>query len=208
MAKRTRETAYLSPQEESNLNRLSDEFIARLVNAGVVTDPKIDDVDKQRVEQEKHKSCFRCTKLLMEKYRRIVYKISSSTLKVDKELNEPFAVVDRVIDYVDTEYLFRDRAMESKMARLSETRAIIDRLNLALTQLKNDSEYAIYYKALKLKYINKEKLTNKEAADVMGVSERTFNTYIKKGLDELSTLLWTTEDVEVSILLDALARMK
>ncbi|MEE1504648.1 MAG: hypothetical protein UGF89_10460 [Acutalibacteraceae bacterium] len=208
MAKKTNNSNSLTPQEENNLSRLSDEFISMLVSAGVVGDPHIEDQDVQRLEQEKNKSCFRCTKLLMEKYRRIVYKISSSTLKVDKELNEPFAVVDKVIDYVDTEYLFRDKAIENKMARLSETRAIIDRLNLALTQLKNDPEYCVYYEALKLAYINKEKISQTEAAYRMGISERTFRRHIQRGLEELTTLLWTTEDVEMSILLDALARIK
>lgn len=195
-------------QDTETLNRLSEEFISRLISAGVVGDTTITDTDVQKAEQEKRKSCFRCTKLLMEKYRRLVYKVTSGTIKVDKELNDPFAVLDKVIDYVDTEYLFRDKRMEDKMARLNETRALIDRVNVALTQLKNDPEYGVCYKAIKLKYIDKEKLTNKEAADVMAISERTFNTYIKKGLEELTTLLWTTGDIEISLLLDALARMK
>jgi len=208
MAKKSNPSNYLTPQEEHSLSRLSDEFISRLISAGVVLDPQIEDADMQKVEQEKHKSCYRCTKLLMEKYRRIVYKISSSTLKIDKELNAPFAVVDKVIDFVDTEYIFREKSMESKMSRLSESRAIIDRVNLALTQLKNDPEYFVYYDALKLAYINPEKITFKQAAAEMGVCERTFKRYIQRGLEELTTLLWTTEDVEMSLLLEALARIK
>ena len=208
MINRVSDTVCLTSQQENNLNKLSDEFISRLVSAGVVADSRIKDTNIQKVEQEKHKSCFRCTKLLMEKYRRIVYMVSSCTLRIDKELNKPFETVDRVIDYVDTEYLFREKAMDTKMARLSETRAIIDRLNLALTQLKNDPEYFVYYDALKLAYIDKEKITFKEAAERMGVCDRTFKRYVQRGLEELTTLLWTTEDVELSLLLEGLARLK
>lgn len=208
MAKKMNKPSGLSEQEENNLNRLSDEFISRLISAGVVPDSHIEDCDMQKVEQEKHKSCYRCTKLLMEKYRRLVYKISSSTIKVDKELNAPFAAVDRVLDYVDTEYIFRDKAMDNKMARLSESRAIMDRVNLALTQLKNDPEYSIFYEALKYVYIDKEKITQAEAARKMGITERTLRRYLQRGLEELTTLLWTTEDVELVLLLEGLARIK
>lgn len=192
------------------INELSEDFIQKLISAGVCADESITNEAHKKREQEKAKTCYHCTKVLMEKYRKIVSSInflSQAEFKVLPELKEQTAVIDRVLDYVDDEYLFRDKLIEARLNSLRISRNLIERVNIALTVMCNGCQDNSLYLAIYYRYIDTNALTEPEILRKLGIGRTLYRNQLKKGLEELSTLLWITDDFEVSLVLETLARI-
>ena len=135
-----------------------------LINRGVVEDKRILNPQVRLDKQKRNQMAYHNTELLLKHYRDIVWLLECFPDTIADELEEPMKDVDELIDRLDLEMAKGNRRVENRLRSLEATRLMLDRINDALTVLKQkprDGE--TLYELIRLTYIEPEKLTDRKS---------------------------------------------
>ena len=108
-----------------------------LATTGVIGDETIKDPNKRKKQQKKRKHLYHNTQLLMENYQTMVWVIENFPDTVAEELNEPLEETDRLLERIDLEFSMENQRLENRIRTIAKSRALIDRVNAALTMLRS-----------------------------------------------------------------------
>ena len=149
-----------------------------LINRGVVEDKRILNPQVRLDKQKRNQMAYHNTELLLKHYRDIVWLLECFPDTIADELEEPMKDVDELIDRLDLEMAKGNRRVENRLRSLEATRLMLDRINDALTVLKQkprDGE--TLYELIRLTYIEPEKLTHNELLFRLSISSRQYYRY-------------------------------
>ena len=92
--------------------------------------------EKEDREMAFKKKAYHNTELLLKNYRNILWQLDCEVDTIAAELDVPFKDIDALLSRVDAAIGMDDRRIERRLERLSKTRKLLDRVNEALTVLK------------------------------------------------------------------------
>lgn len=73
----------------------------------------------------------------MENYQTMVWVIENFPDTVAEELSEPMEETDRLLERIDLEFSMENQRLENRIRTIAKSRALIDRVNAALTMLRS-----------------------------------------------------------------------
>ncbi len=198
MEKNTKKERVLSPE--------SEEMLRLLTRSGLVADMNIDDKKFREAKQTRLKKAYHNTELLLKQYRNISWLIEYFPEQIAAELDEPFEDIDKLIDRLDVNMAFGDKKLENRIAGLEKTRLILDRINDALTALKNKpGDGESLYQLIYLTFINPEQLSVNELLYRLNLSHRQYYRLRGLALNILSIRLWSAPKKEIDFWLEMIS---
>ncbi len=173
--------------------------VAELLHrAGVEVGKDIDGEELRRVKEITSNKRYHNTKLLMEKYRTILWALECSPCEIAAELNVPLNALDAVLEQVDLELALENKRLESRLRALLKTRVLVDRVHEALMVLKRHPENGkLYYDLIYETYITPEPRTILSIVDELDISPRSYYRMKKEALSIMSIRLWVTPNGEM-----------
>lgn len=180
--------------------------IAELLHrAGVQVGKDIGDEELRRIKEITSHKRYHNTKLLMEKYRTILWVLECSPCEIAAELNVPLTALDAVLDQVDLELALENKRLEGRLRALLKTRILVDKVHEALMVLKRHPENGkLYYDLIYETYIAPEAKTILSIVDELDISPRSYYRMKKEALSIMSIRLWTTPSGEMDSWLEML----
>ncbi|MEH2933543.1 hypothetical protein [Acutalibacter sp. JLR.KK004] len=117
----------------------------------------------------------------------------------------PFEDVDVLLEQMDLQLAMGNRKLESRMEGTKKSRLLLDRVNEALTVLRQKpGNGAVLYKLIYLTYIGPDMLTHKELLYRLSLSSRQYYRYREQAITILSLRLWSAPATDVDFWLDML----
>ena len=189
----------------SSMDKKSQEFIEILAKRGILGNPAITDEKARAVRQRKDRLSYHNTLQLLQNYRTLVWVMDCFPEAVAAELDMPFEDVDALLEQMDLQLAMGNRKLESQMEGAKKTRVLLDRVNDALTVLRqkpgNGEEL---YKLIYLTYIGPETLRHKELLYRLSLSSRQYYRYREQAITILSIRLWSAPGGDVDFWLEML----
>lgn len=137
------------------------------------------------------------TKLLLEIYRTLVWRIQESLTDLDQVKEELGASrISRLEDFlhIDLEVFSPpgDReAFESRLMNIHESKLMIKLVDRALAKLRRRPENGeIYYRLIRETYIDEEKLSQAEIIQRNNISHSSYYRYKKEAIGLIGLILW------------------
>lgn len=136
---------------------------------------------------------FHNTKLLLELYHKVLWRINNSFEKIEEECIETTGkrVDELVKSLVDAELFVSKTRLESRLQSIKDSRSIIDLIDKALLMMKsypNNGER--YYWILYKLYIIPYKYSESEIIEYLCCSRATYFREKKKAINLFGTILW------------------
>lgn len=199
----------LYEQQENKLLAQSDAFISLLTKRGILEDHEINDEKIRTAQKEKRRNSYHNTLLLLQHYRTIVWVMECFPDTIAAELDKPFEQLDVLLDYVDLEMAIGNKKLESRIEGVQKSRLLLDRVNEALTVLKNKPENgARLYELIYQTYITPEKLSHQELLDKLDMSSRHYYRLRQQAITILSIRLWAAPAADIDFWLDMLTLLE
>lgn len=196
-------------QQEERLQAQSDAFVELLTKRGILADHRISDERIRTAQQERRKASYHNTEMLLKHYRTVVWQLESRPGVIAEELNRPFDSIDQMIRQLDVDMARGDRRREQELASVQKSRMLIDRVNEALTVLKNKPENGErLYELIYLTYIGTEKLSHRELLYRLNMSSRSYYRLREQAITILSIRLWAAPTTEADFWLDMLTLLE
>lgn len=196
-------------QQEERLQAQSDAFVELLTQRGILADHRISDERIRTAQQERRKASYHNTEMLLKHYRTVVWQLESRPGVIAEELNRPFDSIDQLIRQLDVDMARGDRRREQELASVQKSRMLIDRVNEALTVLKNKPENGErLYELIYLTYIGTEKLSHRELLYRLNMSSRSYYRLREQAITILSIRLWAAPTTEADFWLDMLTLLE
>ena len=187
-------------------DRKSEAMIRFFASRGMIGDQTLDPEKLRAVRQERQRNSYHNTELLLKHYRDIAWMIECFPGQVADELDRPFENLDRMIEAMDIEMAYGNRKMESRLAGVTKSRILLDRLNEALSVLqKKPGVGKTLYDVVFMTYIGQEILSHTELLFRLGLSSRQYYRYRTQAIAVLSLRLWAAPSSELGLWLDMLA---
>ena len=187
-------------------DRKSEAMIRFFASRGMIGDQTLDPEKLRAVRQERMRNSYHNTELLLKHYRDIAWMIECFPGQVADELDRPFENLDRMIEAMDIEMAYGNRKMESRLAGVTKSRILLDRLNEALSVLqKKPGVGKTLYDVVFMTYIGQEILSHTELLFRLGLSSRQYYRYRTQAIAVLSLRLWAAPSSELGLWLDMLA---
>lgn len=170
----------------------AEEMLSLLERRGIVENPEIPDEKRRRMEQALRKNMYHNTQLMLKSYRDIVWALECFPERVAEELNTPLENLDRLLDVVDLRLALEDAKLEHKMLSIKKSRLLLDRVNDALTVLRQkpgngEQMYSVIYQT----FITPDKLTHANILYRLNLSDRHYYRLRQQAVNILSIRLWT-----------------
>ena len=127
-------------QQEEKIRSQSDVFLDLLTKRGIITKETVDGEKLKTAQQKRRKAAYHNTELLLKNYRTFVWQLECRPGVIAEELDTPFDTIDEMIERLQLELVIGDRKREREFASIEKSRALIDRVNEALTVLKKKPE--------------------------------------------------------------------
>lgn len=192
-------------QQEERIRAKSEEFIRLLTKRGILGDKTIKRDDVRIADQRKKRNTYHNTMLLLKNYRTIEWLLECFPETVAEELDLPLASTDEIIDHIDIQGCIGDRKLESRIAALTRSRLLLDRINEAITVLKRKPENGErLYELIYLTYVGPEKLKHHEILYRMGISSRQYYRLREQAITILSIRLWAAPVAELDCWLEVM----
>ena len=192
-------------EEEMNLSDQSKAFVDYLTSRGILSDQKISDKNIREKKKELAKKAYHNTLLLLKHYRDIIWAMNSIPSELKQELNIPLSDLDGLLDRLDTEMSLENVEMENRLRTIMKSRLLIDRLNEAVSVLKDKpTDGDILYEVIYRTYIGPkpEKITY--LIMDMNLTRRRYYKYRNMAIELISIKLWSTPDSKIELWLDLL----
>lgn len=196
-------------QQEKKLLAQSDAFISLLTKRGILADSRINDEKLRSARQEKTKSSYHNTLMLLQHYRTIVWMLECFPETIAQELEQPLANLDTLLEQVDLEMSMGNRKLESRMEGIQKSRLLLDRVNEALTVLKKKPENGErLYQLIYLTYIAPEQLNHTELLYRLDMSSRHYYRLRQQAITILSIRLWASPAPDMDLWLELLTLLE
>ena len=187
-------------------DRKSEAMIRFFASRGMIGNQMLDPEKLRAVRQERQRNSYHNTELLLKHYRDIAWMLECFPGQVADELDRPFENLDRMIEAMDIEMAYGNRKMESRLAGVTKSRILLDRLNEALSVLqKKPGVGKTLYDVVFMTYIGQEILSHTELLFRLGLSSRQYYRYRTQAIAVLSLRLWAAPSSELGLWLDMLA---
>lgn len=181
------------------------EIVETLAVRGLLPDTEISDEQRRTAKQKRLQKSFHNTELLLKNYRDIAWMVECLPDAVAEELDRPFETVDELLDGIEVSSTFGQRKLEKRLAGVEKTRLMLERVNDALTVLKQKpGNGQMLYNLIYLTYIAPEKLSPEELLFRLNISSRNYYRYRIQAINLLSLRLWSSPDSTVDLWLELL----
>ena len=178
---------------KENLAPQSAAFLEMLTKRGIVEDDQISDERIRQADKEKKRRMFHNTQLLLQNYRSITWMLECFPTNIAEELDRPMHDLDALLSLVSEEIDFDNRKLEIRLKSVSKSRLLMDRLNEALTILKQKPDQGqMMYDIIYNTYILPEKLTHVQILYRLDISSRHYYRLRQQAINILSIRLWAT----------------
>lgn len=128
---------------------------------------------------------------------------------IAEELDRPFKQLDALLDRVDLEMALGNKKLEARIEGVQKTRLLLDRVNEALTVLKNKPDNGErLYDLIYLTYIAPEQLNHMDLLNRLNMSSRHYYRLRQQAITILSIRLWATPAADVDIWLEVLTLLE
>lgn len=192
-------------KEEANMAEKSQAFIDILTKRGILANQSITNERIRAIRQRKDRNSYHNTMQLLQNYRTLVWVMECFPETVAEELDVPFEDVDVLLEQMDLQLAMGNRKLESRMEGTKKSRLLLDRVNEALTVLRQKpGNGAVLYKLIYLTYIGPDMLTHKELLYRLSLSSRQYYRYREQAITILSLRLWSAPATDVDFWLDML----
>lgn len=192
-------------KEEANMAEKSQAFIDILTKRGILANQSITNERIRAIRQQKDRNSYHNTMQLLQNYRTLVWVMECFPETVAEELDVPFEDVDVLLEQMDLQLAMGNRKLESRMEGTKKSRLLLDRVNEALTVLRQKpGNGAVLYKLIYLTYIGPDMLTHKELLYRLSLSSRQYYRYREQAITILSLRLWSAPATDVDFWLDML----
>lgn len=186
-------------------NKMNAEIVDALARRGLLPDTEISDEQRRTAKQKRLQKSFHNTELLLKNYRDIAWMVECLPDAVAEELDRPFETVDELLDGIEVSSTFGQRKLEKRLAGVEKTRLMLERVNDALTVLKQKpGNGQMLYNLIYLTYIAPEKLSPEELLFRLNISSRNYYRYRIQAINLLSLRLWSSPDSTVDLWLELL----
>lgn len=190
-------------EEEMNLSDQSKAFVDYLTTRGILSDPQISDKNIRERKKELAKKAYHNTLLLLKHYRDIVWAMNSIPTELKQELNVPLSDLDGLIDRLDTEMSLENVEMENRLKTILKSRLLIDRLNEAVSVLKNKpTDGDILYEIIYRTYIGPKPNSVTDLILDMNMTRRRYYRFRNMAIELISIKLWSSPDSKIELWLD------
>ncbi|MCQ2443753.1 MAG: hypothetical protein MJ077_11715 [Oscillospiraceae bacterium] len=187
-----------SAQADSTLSRESTALLGMMEDRGLVNSQRITDEKKTAAVQEKKRRLFHNTESLLQNYRLIAWTLECIPEAVSSELDQPFAGLDTLLQFVDIELSLDNHTLESRLESVKKSRLLVARINDALSLLKrNPRDGEKMYDIIYLTYIAPEKLSHVELLYRLNLSTRHYYRLRTQAIKIISIRLWSTPTAEL-----------
>jgi hypothetical protein len=186
-------------------NKKNAEIVDALARRGLLPDTEISDEQRRTAKQKRLQKSFHNTELLLKNYRDIAWMVECLPDAVAEELDRPFETVDELLDGIEVSSTFGQRKLEKRLVGVEKTRLMLERVNDALTVLKQKpGNGQMLYNLIYLTYIAPEKLSPEELLFRLNISSRNYYRYRIQAINLLSLRLWSSPDSTVDLWLELL----
>lgn len=190
-------------EEEMNLSDQSKAFMDYLTTRGILSDPQIADKNIRERKQELAKKAYHNTFLLLKHYRDIVWAMNSIPTELKQELNVPLSDLDGLINRLDIEMSMENTEMENRLRTIMKSRLLIDRVNEAVSVLKNKpTDGDILYEVIYRTYIGPKPNSITDLIMDMGMTRRRYYRFRNMAIELISIKLWSSPDSKIELWLD------
>lgn len=194
----------MKKNEKNSPNSMSQfqALIALLITQGLLEDNSIHDEERRKAQQERLQKLYHNTQMLLSHYRDIAWVLESFPESVAQELDQPFGKLDTLLDRMDAEAGMGNRKLESRMDSMRKSRLLLDRINEALTVLKNKpGNGSRLYELIYLTYIVPEKLSHTDLLFRLDLSSRQYYRLREEAISIISIRLWSVPEGELEKLM-------
>lgn len=193
-------------QQEAQMTEKSQAFIKMLTKRGILANPSISSEKIRAARQRKDRDSYHNTLLLLQNYRTLVWVMECFPETVAEELDLPFADIDELLEQLDLQLAMGNRKLENQLEGAKKSRLLLDRVNDALTVLKQKPKNGPeLYRLIYLTYIGPETLRHKELLYRLNLSSRQYYRLREQAITVLSLRLWSAPATDVDFWLDMLA---
>jgi DNA-directed RNA polymerase specialized sigma subunit len=191
------------------LSAQSEAFLNLLTKRGLVEDPRINDEKIRQMEKEKKRRMLHNTKLLLQHYRDITWMLECFPTNIAEELEEPLHDLDALLSAVYEEIEMENRRLEGRLKSINRSRMLLDRLNEALTVLKQKPRNGtLMYNIMYNTYVIPEKLTHTQLIYRLDISTRHYYRLRQQAINILSIRLWAAPAADKESWLDVLTLLE
>jgi len=196
-------------QQEGLLLEQSEAFLGLLQRRGILEDGQIDDETRRRAIMDRKRKTYHNTLLMLQNYRNIIWALESFPDQIAEELDKPLENLDALLSLLDTEMVFGNHKLESRLCGVQRSRLLLDRINEALTVLKKKPKdgpalYRIIYET----YITPEDLSHSDILFRLNMSSRHYYRLRTQAINVLSLRLWATPSEELDSWLEVLTLLE
>ena len=193
-------------EEEMKLSGNEKRFIDFLLNSGYLADPKIENQEVREKRQEDNRKIYHNTQLMLQHYRDLAWVLEGIPSELKAELDIPFADLDALISRLDLELSLNNRRLESRIDALIKSRALVDRLNEAISFLRTKpGEGELLYQIIYHTYIGKKTHSFYDLIELVGLSKSRYYTLRKRAITMIGVKLWSVPDEKLELWLELLS---
>ncbi|ANU53087.1 hypothetical protein I5Q82_16025 [Acutalibacter muris] len=191
--------------QEAKIAEKSQAFINLLTQRGILANPKVTDKKIRAARQKKDRDSYHNTLLLLQNYRTLVWVMECFPETFAEELDRPFSDVDELLEQMDLQLAMGNRKLENQLEGAKKSRLLLDRVNEALTVLKQKPKNGReLYHLIYLTYIGPETLRHKELLYRLNLSSRQYYRFREQAITILSIRLWSAPAADVDFWLEML----
>lgn len=181
-------------------------IVRMLAKRGLLPDMDVSDEARRAALQKRQKKSYHNTLLLLKNYRSIAWLAECFPDAIAEELDRPFETVDELLDGIEIESTFGDRKLEKRLAGIEKTRLMLDRVNEALTVLRQKPENGqLLYDLIYLTYVIPERLPGQELLYRLNISSRQYYRLREQAINLLSLRLWSSPDSTLDLWIELLS---
>jgi DNA-directed RNA polymerase specialized sigma subunit len=196
-------------KQEGLLMEQSEAFLGLLQRRGILVDDQIDDEARRRSIKDRKRKTYHNTLLMLQNYRNISWALESFPEEIAEELDRPLESLDALLSLLDTEIIFGNYRLESRLQSVQKSRLLLDRINDALTVLKKKpKDGPILYKVIYETFIAPEHLTIAELVYRLNISARHYYRLRSQAINVLALRLWSAPAEELDSWLEVLTLLE
>lgn len=195
-----------SEQQDQLLLAQADAFLKLLIKRGIISDTALKDEMQKKTKRRKRAKSYHNTEVLLKNYRTLSWMLECFPGAVAEELEAPFEGVDELLEKLEFAKTFGKKKMERRLSSVEQTRLLLDRVNEALTVLKQKpGNGKRLYDVIYMTFITPEKLSNTELLYRLNLSCRQYYRYREEATSILSLRLWSSQDSTLDLWLELLS---
>jgi len=196
-------------QQEGLLLEQSEAFLGMLLQRGILEDTQIDDEARRKAISDRKRKTYHNTLLMLQNYRNITWALECFPEHIAEELDLPMKNLDALLCKLDTELVFGNYKLESRLHSVLRSRLLLERINEALTVLnKKPKDGPALYKVIYETFIAPVQPNHTELLFRLNMSSRHYYRLRSQAINVLSLRLWATPDEELDSWLEVLTLLE